>query len=124
MKDRIGGDVISILCRDPDALQKLLKEKLDIAPERIDNLLRIEQSRGHEFVPRIIEAAPQMVDSISVGKPTLEDVFIPPDRPADLKSRRRFPRRRWGSLARPPGRPVFRITPPRRFLHSPPCLCD
>jgi ABC-2 type transport system ATP-binding protein len=76
LKDAIGGDVITILGRDPDGLEKVLTEKLDLKPTRVENVLRIERSRGHEFVPRIIEAAPQMVDSISVGKPTLEDVFI------------------------------------------------
>jgi ABC-2 type transport system ATP-binding protein len=76
MKERIGGDVISIVSREPEALARILKEKLDISLELIDGVLRIERSRGHEFVPRIIEAAPQRVDSISVGKPTLEDVFI------------------------------------------------
>jgi ABC-2 type transport system ATP-binding protein len=76
LKDAIGGDVITILSRDPDTVERLLQEKLDLKPTRVENLLRIERSRGHEFVPRIIEAAPQLVDSISVGKPTLEDVFI------------------------------------------------
>jgi len=76
LKDAIGGDVITIHGRDLDSLEKLLAEKLDLKPTRVENVLRIERSRGHEFVPRIIEAAPQMVDSISVGKPTLEDVFI------------------------------------------------
>jgi ABC-2 type transport system ATP-binding protein len=32
--------------------------------------------RGHQFVPQLIEALPAMFDSVSVGKPTLEDVFI------------------------------------------------
>ena len=76
LKDRIGGDVITIVSRDPDALEKVLKEKLDITAQRVDGLLRVEKPRGGELVPRIIEAAPQMVDSIAVGKPTLEDVFI------------------------------------------------
>jgi ABC-2 type transport system ATP-binding protein len=76
LKDRIGGDVITILSSDPDAVQTLLKEKLDVSCEQIDNLLRIERLHGHEFVPKIIEAAPNLIDSISVGKPTLEDVFI------------------------------------------------
>ena len=42
-----------------------------------DGALRIERARGHEFVPRIIEALPAgSVESISVGRPTLEDVFV------------------------------------------------
>jgi ABC-2 type transport system ATP-binding protein len=76
LKERIGGDVISIVSSDPGALAQLLKEKLDLQSDLVDGVLRIERSRGHELVPRIIEAAPQRVDSISVGKPTLEDVFI------------------------------------------------
>ena len=38
--------------------------------------MRLERDRGHEFVPQLIEAAPGLVESVSVGKPTLEDVFI------------------------------------------------
>jgi ABC-2 type transport system ATP-binding protein len=76
LKDRIGGDVITIVSRDPAQLETALSEKLGITATRFENLIRIEQARGHEFVPRIIEAAPGLVDSISVGKPTLEDVFI------------------------------------------------
>ena len=76
LKEKIGGDVITIVSRDPDSLSRVLSEKLNLSPEKVDGQLRIERNRGHEFVPKIIEAAPQMVDSISVGKPTLEDVFI------------------------------------------------
>jgi ABC-2 type transport system ATP-binding protein len=76
LKDSIGGDVISIAGRDVEALQTTLSQKMDLKLSRVDDLLRIETSKGHEQVPRIIEAAPGMVESISVGKPTLEDVFI------------------------------------------------
>jgi ABC-2 type transport system ATP-binding protein len=76
LKESIGGDVITIASRDVDALERTLREKMDLNPSRVEDLLRIETRRGHELVPRIIEAAPAMVESISVGKPTLEDVFI------------------------------------------------
>jgi ABC-2 type transport system ATP-binding protein len=42
----------------------------------VGSVLRLERPRGHEFVPQLIEAAPGLIDSVSVGKPTLEDVFI------------------------------------------------
>ena len=76
LKERIGGDVITIVSKHSDLLATVLKEKLDLVTTQLDGYLRVERSGGHEWVPRIIEAAPQMVDSISVGKPTLEDVFI------------------------------------------------
>jgi ABC-2 type transport system ATP-binding protein len=42
----------------------------------IENSLRFERANGHQFVPQLIESLPGMVDSVSVGKPTLEDVFM------------------------------------------------
>jgi len=38
--------------------------------------LHVEWPRGHEFVPALVEAFPGEIDTVSVGKPTLDDVFI------------------------------------------------
>ncbi len=77
LKERVGGDVITLSTRDPQTVVKLLKERLSIDAEASDGVsVRFERPRGHEFVPALIEALPGLVDSVSVGKPTLEDVFI------------------------------------------------
>jgi ABC-2 type transport system ATP-binding protein len=76
LKDRIGGDVITITSAHLPEVQAMLREKLGADAQEVEGSLRIERSRGHEFVPQLIEAAPGMIDSVSVGKPTLEDVFI------------------------------------------------
>jgi ABC-2 type transport system ATP-binding protein len=77
LKQRIGGDVITIASDNPEALLRTLRKHLGVDDaERVDGVVRLERDRGHEWVPRIIEAAQGLVDSISVGKPTLEDVFI------------------------------------------------
>ena len=76
LKERIGGDVITVQSRDPAALAERLRDQLGVTAERVEDVLRLERPRGHEFVPRVIEAAPGLVESIAVGKPTLEDVFI------------------------------------------------
>ncbi|MCP6313212.1 hypothetical protein NL444_27460, partial [Klebsiella pneumoniae] len=60
----------------PEALRSLLRERLGAEADLVDGTLRLERGRGHEFVPQLIEAAPGLVDSVSVGKPTLQDVFI------------------------------------------------
>jgi ABC-2 type transport system ATP-binding protein len=57
-------------------VRSALRERLGVEAQQVGAVLRIERPRGHEFVPQLIEAAPGMVDSVSVGKPTLEDVFI------------------------------------------------
>jgi ABC-2 type transport system ATP-binding protein len=82
LKERIGGDVVSIQSKDPPTLCSVLRERLGVDAEPVEGVIRLQRDRGHEWVPRVIEAAPGLVESISVSKPTLEDVFI------DLTGRR------------------------------------
>lgn len=76
LKGCIGGDVITINTSRPADVRSVFHDRLGIEAQEIDGALRVERGQGHEFVPQLIEAAPGLIDSISVGKPTLEDVFI------------------------------------------------
>jgi ABC-2 type transport system ATP-binding protein len=76
LKERIGGDVITVVSRQPEAVRAALRDRLGVGAELVGGVVRLERDRGHEFVPQLIEAAPGLVESVSVGKPTLEDVFI------------------------------------------------
>jgi ABC-2 type transport system ATP-binding protein len=82
LKERVGGDVITLKtrdARDAAAVRALVKAKLNVDVDASDDdatTVRFERQRGHEFVPALIEALPGLVDAVSVGKPTLEDVFI------------------------------------------------
>jgi ABC-2 type transport system ATP-binding protein len=85
LKDRIGGDVITLATTQPAAVRSALRDRLHLDDAHImevDGVIRLERPRGHEFVPQLIEALPGLIDSVSVGRPTLEDVFI------DLTGRR------------------------------------
>jgi ABC-2 type transport system ATP-binding protein len=42
----------------------------------VNGTVRIERERGHEFTAQLVEAFPGQIDSVSVAKPTLENVFI------------------------------------------------
>jgi ABC-2 type transport system ATP-binding protein len=76
LKERIGGDVISIGAKDAAALSGQIAQKFNVEVKTVDRMLRIEMARGHEFIPSLVEAFPGRIESVSVGKPTLEDVFI------------------------------------------------
>ena len=38
--------------------------------------VRIERKDGHAFIPKLVEAFPDRIDAVSLGKPTLEEVFV------------------------------------------------
>lgn len=76
LKREVGGEVISIVAKDPEEIREQLKIKFGLEATMVENTVRVERDNGHQFVPQIIEAFPGQINAVSVGKPTLEDVFI------------------------------------------------
>ena len=76
LRQEIGGDVIAVSTKNPDALRDRIHERFGIESLVVDTVVRIERNNGHEFIPQLVEAFPGQVDAVTVSKPTLEDVFI------------------------------------------------
>jgi ABC-2 type transport system ATP-binding protein len=76
LKQEIGGDVISITTRDAEKLSAAIRQKFSVTPTIVNGALRVEKEQGHRFIGHVVDAFPEMVDAVSLSKPTLEDVFI------------------------------------------------
>jgi ABC-2 type transport system ATP-binding protein len=76
LRTKLGDDYVTVQCDDPDELSQRIHERFGVTPQKIGGALRIGKSRGHEFVRDLVEAFPVEVKTVSLGKPTLEDVFI------------------------------------------------
>ena len=72
----IGGDSITIRTADPGRLSGLIRERFNLVAVETDGGVRLEVECGHQWIARLVEAFPREIDEISLGKPTLEDVFI------------------------------------------------
>lgn len=72
----VGGDSITMRTDQPTELAQKIQERFECAPMVIDGTVRLEQPGGHEWIPRLVEAFGSEIQSITLGKPTLEDVFI------------------------------------------------
>jgi ABC-2 type transport system ATP-binding protein len=76
LKAKIGGDVIVLEAPDAQSLAAKIAQRFGATPTVMENKVRLERANGHRFVAEVSEAFPGEFDSISVSKPTLEDVFI------------------------------------------------
>ena len=76
LKNKIGGDVIMIQTREPQALREQIEERFELQATVIDGAVRMELQQGHKFVTELMESYSDRVEAVTVGKPTLEDVFI------------------------------------------------
>jgi ABC-2 type transport system ATP-binding protein len=76
LKSGVGGDVVVINTKSAETLRQQIQLRLRTPSAVVDGTLRIERPRGHEFVREVVEAFGEQVESVTFGKPTLEDVFV------------------------------------------------
>jgi ABC-2 type transport system ATP-binding protein len=78
LKNEIGGDVLLLEARhNPEELAVRISQRYGAEATVLDDgKVRLEQDQGHRFVTDVVEAFPGEIQSVSVSKPTLEDVFI------------------------------------------------
>ena len=76
LKQRVGGDVMVISTAAPEALAQKIAQRLQVRAALVDGTLRIERPRGHELVARLVDEFGGEIESITFGRPTLEDVFV------------------------------------------------
>jgi len=82
LKQEIGGDVIWLETRrDARDLANRISSRFSVEASVIGEddqnaRIRLEREHGHRFIAELADAFPGEIQSISVSKPTLEDVFI------------------------------------------------
>ncbi len=76
LKKKIGGDMVVVQTRSAAVLAEKIKVQFGGEPTALNGTVRIEKQEGHKFIPPLVEAFPGMIEAVSVGKPTLEDVFV------------------------------------------------
>ncbi|WP_145306415.1 ABC transporter ATP-binding protein [Gimesia fumaroli] len=76
LRASVGGDCLTIHSDDLEQLSQQISAKFGVTPQTVNHSLRLEHPRGHELLKDLIDAFPELVTSVSLGKPTLEDVFI------------------------------------------------
>lgn len=76
LRAAVGGDAVTIQTQSAEQLAAAIAAQFALAPRVLDGAVRLEVPRGHEWIPRLIAAFPESIQTITLGKPTLEDVFI------------------------------------------------
>lgn len=76
LKARVGGDVVVFHANDIEQLRTAIAGRFALTPQLLDGGLRVETANGHRFAAEMVEAFPEAIESVSVHKPTLEDVFL------------------------------------------------
>jgi ABC-2 type transport system ATP-binding protein len=76
LKARVGGDVITIATANNSVTAGEIAERYGITPAVDNGTLRVEVSDGAAFVPRLVRELSQAVTTVTLRRPSLDDVFL------------------------------------------------
>ena len=76
LRAEIGGDVISARSRDATSLGEKIAASLGVEVSVLNDEVRIEHPDGASFIARLLQKFPGEINSVTLAKPTLEDLFI------------------------------------------------
>ncbi len=80
LKNKLGGDVISIECSNPESCGKDLEKQAWVKKVlKHDGIVDARVEKGEEKIPKILAIAAKKgikVNSVNLRKPSLDDVFI------------------------------------------------
>ena len=76
LKAQVGADRVRIQTEDDDAAIAALAEHFDVEATISEGAVTFFVSSGEEFVPRLFAELGIAIHSVSVSRPTLDDVFM------------------------------------------------
>lgn len=76
LKRAIRGDVIVVQTAQPEMLAKKIREKFNIPAAVVEHTVQLEHEKGAELVAQLGKVFGSEIDSLTIRRPTLEDVFI------------------------------------------------
>jgi len=76
LRGSLGGDTITITTERPRELAGAITERFGCEAQVVDDSVRLQQPEGHRWIAQLVEAFPVEIQSITLGQPSLEDVFV------------------------------------------------
>ena len=76
LRSELGSGIVTIESDDLDSAERIIRDTMNLEPQRLQNQLRLQHENAAELVPSLASHLGDLAQGISIGRPSLEDVFI------------------------------------------------
>ena len=76
LKSMVGGDIVTLKTENAEAAVEEIHDKYNIEAQYDGDEIFFEIQKGEEFIPTLVKNFKGVLQSISVRRPTLDDVFM------------------------------------------------
>ena len=101
LKQMVGNNIVYINSPEAAGIVTFIKEKFNLEAKIVKNQVAVEVKEAEIFIPALLRELPFPVTSVSIKKPTLDDVFLKltgreiRDEVGENHRTPKFRRRRW-----------------------------
>ena len=76
LRSHVGATCLTVHAKKAAELARRVSEQLGVDATEVNGTVRIEHEDGHRFAAELASTFGSQIQSVTVGQPTLEDVFI------------------------------------------------
>lgn len=76
LRREVGAEFVTVKSEHPLELRKKIAQRFQMDVGLLNDELRIQKENAHTFIPELIASFTEEIESVTLGKPTLEDFFI------------------------------------------------
>lgn len=76
LRSEMGEGVVTVIANDVGAVEQILRKDLGLSPQRLQHQFRLQTESPATLVPALVESLGDKAQSINIGRPSLEDVFV------------------------------------------------
>lgn len=76
LRGEMGQTIVTITTSDPAGVATMLRQEMSLQPTQLPHQVRLQTESPGSLVPDLMQRLGDNVEAISVGKPSLEDVFV------------------------------------------------
>ncbi|MGI9473815.1 MAG: ATP-binding cassette domain-containing protein, partial [Rubripirellula sp.] len=76
LRAEMGDGVVTVIANDVSGVDRILREDLGLSPQRLHHQFRLQTESPATLVPSLVETLGDKAQTINIGRPSLEDVFV------------------------------------------------
>jgi ABC-2 type transport system ATP-binding protein len=76
LKKEIGQEVVVVQTPSAVLLAESIRRDFQVEAEPLEDLVRIERENAHLMIAQLVDRYSEQIESVTVSKPSLEDVFL------------------------------------------------
>lgn len=76
LRGEMGAGLVTVVSEDPAETERILRDEMGLSVQRVQQQVRIRSESPADLVPTLAGRLGEAATTITVGRPSLEDVFI------------------------------------------------